>query len=90
MNPFRKLFIGERSKISFKVSNCTNAIALSEAASCADSLTYFQSMAAGAVSKTMAQTIMHPANTYKTLLQLRDTGKFTKLSFGRLFLGAGT
>lgn len=35
-------------------------------------LSYLQSMAAGAVSRTMAQTLLHPANTYKTLLQLRQ------------------
>ena len=35
------------------------------------SMTYLQTMTAGAVSRTMAQTLMHPANTYKTLLQLK-------------------
>lgn len=34
-------------------------------------LSYIQSMTAGAVSRSLAQTIMHPANTYKTLLQLK-------------------
>lgn len=34
-------------------------------------LSYVQSMTAGAISRTLAQTIMHPANTYKTLLQLK-------------------
>ena len=39
-----------------------------------DQMTYLQIMAAGAISRTMAQTIMHPANTFKTMLQLkRDT-----------------
>ena len=33
-----------------------------------DQLTYMQTMTAGALSRTMAQTLMHPANTYKTLL----------------------
>jgi hypothetical protein len=28
-------------------------------------LSYVQSMTAGAISRTLAQTIMHPANTYK-------------------------
>jgi len=27
----------------------------------------------GAISRTMAQTLMHPANTYKTLLQMKGT-----------------
>lgn len=35
------------------------------------SLSYFQTMTAGALSRTMAQTLMHPAITYKTVLQLR-------------------
>lgn len=54
------------------------------------SLTYFQSMAAGAISRTMAQVLMHPANTYKTVLQLRrtHTGSLPKLSLNRLFQGA--
>ena len=34
-------------------------------------MTYLQYMA-GAVSRTMAQTIMHPANTFKTMLQLKE------------------
>ena len=38
-----------------------------------DQMTYFQIMAAGALSRTMAQTIMHPANTFKTMLQLKRT-----------------
>ena len=28
-------------------------------------------MILGAISRTMAQTLMHPANTYKTLLQMK-------------------
>ena len=36
-----------------------------------DQMTYLQIMAAGAISRTMAQTIMHPANTFKTMLQLK-------------------
>ena len=54
-----------------------------------DQLTYFQTMAAGAVSRTMAQTIMHPANTYKTILQLRKKQRLkTKLTPERLLRGA--
>lgn len=37
-------------------------------------LSFSQSMIAGAISRTIAQTVMHPANTYKTLLQLRHRG----------------
>lgn len=36
-----------------------------------EQLTYLQSMTVGAVSRSIAQTLLHPANTYKTLLQLR-------------------
>lgn len=32
-------------------------------------MTYIQTMLVGAVSRTVAQTAMHPVNTYKTLLQ---------------------
>ena len=57
----------------------------------ADQLTYFQTMTAGALSRSMAQTIMHPANTYKTLLQLKGSGKgsklLTQLTPERLFRG---
>jgi solute carrier family 25 S-adenosylmethionine transporter 26 len=45
-------------------------------------------MTAGAISRTIAQTFMHPANTYKTMLQLKDTGKSTKLTLERLLRGA--
>mmetsp|Transcript_9481 Transcript_9481/g.8483 ORF Transcript_9481/g.8483 Transcript_9481/m.8483 type:complete len:427 (+) Transcript_9481:7-1287(+) len=38
-----------------------------------EQMSYFQTMFAGAISRTIAQTVMHPANTYKTLLQLKKT-----------------
>ena len=53
-----------------------------------DKLTFVQTMTAGAVSRTMAQTIMHPANTYKTMLQLKRSGKITNLTPERLLRGA--
>lgn len=61
-----------------------------------DQLTYLQSMTAGAVSRSIAQTLMHPANTYKTLLQLRHGGgrrlqrniNFKNIPFRRLMRGA--
>lgn len=56
-----------------------------------DQLTYVQTMAAGALSRSMAQTIMHPANTYKTMLQLKGSGSgaqlLSKLSLFRLLRG---
>lgn len=53
-----------------------------------DPLTNFQTMTAGALSRTLAQTIMHPANTYKTLLQLKNNGKSLNLTPERLLRGA--
>ena len=71
------------SEVSFIASTSTvSSVAVQ------DKLTYLQTMAAGALSRTMAQTIMHPANTYKTLLQLKNTGKISRLTPERLFRGA--
>lgn len=56
-----------------------------------DQMTYLQIMAAGAVSRTMAQTIMHPANTFKTMLQLKRTSDIPiseQLTPERLLRGA--
>ena len=56
-----------------------------------DQMTYVQIMAAGAVSRTMAQTIMHPANTFKTMLQLKRTSDIPiskQLTPERLLRGA--
>ena len=53
-----------------------------------DQMTYMQIMAAGAISRTMAQTIMHPANTFKTMLQLKSTGNEVQLTPQRLLRGA--
>ena len=78
-----------KSLISF-VELTANAAATS-AVSVTDQLTYMQTMTAGAFSRTMAQTLMHPANTYKTLLQLKGsgskTGILTKLTPERLLRG---
>ena len=52
------------------------------------SLTFFETMAAGAVSRTVAQTVMHPANTYKTVLQLRGRNLEAKFTLERLLRGA--
>jgi uncharacterized glyoxalase superfamily metalloenzyme YdcJ len=35
-----------------------------------EQMTYIQTMFTGALSRTIAQTVMHPVNTYKTMLQL--------------------
>ena len=56
-----------------------------------DQLTYLQTMAAGALSRSFAQVLMHPANTYKTMLQMKGaTGAnlMSKLTPERLIRGA--
>lgn len=56
-------------------------------------MTYLQTMTAGAVSRSMAQTLLHPAYTYKTLLQLKNVGQhipkpsLSNLQFSRLLKG---
>lgn len=55
-----------------------------------EQLSFMQTMTAGAVSRTMAQTLLHPAHTYKTILQLRDSelkGTAAKLTLERLLRG---
>ena len=54
-----------------------------------EQMTYLQTMLAGAMSRTIAQTIMHPANTYKTLLQL-NRRSLTSTSHGGLSLSTPT
>ena len=54
------------------------------------SLTFKEAMFAGAVSRSLAQTCMQPANVVKTLLQGRGTSsQLSKLSFKLLTRGAG-
>ena len=56
----------------------------------ASCLTFKQAMFAGAVSRSIAQTCMQPANVVKTLLQGRGTSKqLSNLSFSLLTRGAG-
>lgn len=93
----------QEGKISGLRNNCSNvnpfamlleltaSAATSGAVAVTDQLTYMQTMTAGALSRTMAQTLMHPANTYKTLLQLKGSeakgGILTKLTPERLLRG---
>ena len=56
-----------------------------------EELDHLQLITAGACSRTFAQTIMHPANTYKTILQLKERKRLktlTKLTPQRLLRGA--
>ncbi len=49
---------------------------------------YTQTMIAGAISRSLAQTMMHPLYTYKTLLQLNSQNHFDiSKNVGRLFHG---
>lgn len=50
-----------------------------------DQMTYLQTLTAGAISRTVAQTIMHPVNTYKTLLQLKRSNKGLSASSSSIF-----
>lgn len=53
-------------------------------------LSFKEAMFAGAVSRSLAQTIMQPANVVKTLLQGRGTSaQLSNLSFKLLTRGAG-
>jgi len=59
-------------------------------ATISEQLTYLQTMTAGALSRSMAQTLLHPAHTYKTILQLRQSEAqraTAKLTLERLFRG---
>lgn len=72
-------------RFSFRIRIPRRGVRVSE------KLTYTQTMMAGAVSRTCAQTIMHPANTFKTMLQMRGAktaGVVPRLTLERLLRGA--
>jgi solute carrier family 25 S-adenosylmethionine transporter 26 len=53
-------------------------------------LVFWENMICGAISRSVAQTIMHPANTMKTILQNSNTAiSYRDLNFQRLSRGAG-
>ncbi|CAM9516794.1 unnamed protein product [Chrysoparadoxa australica] len=53
-------------------------------------LTFYETMVAGAVSRSVAQTAIHPANVAKTLLQTKNSAsQLKKLSWGLMTRGAG-
>ncbi|GAX26310.1 hypothetical protein FisN_16Lh148 [Fistulifera solaris] len=56
-------------------------------------LVFWENMVCGAISRSVAQTVMHPANTCKTLLQSSPDYRFRELlkpsMFHRLSIGAG-
>lgn len=92
--PSRTVLIGRSSPTSRNNNerlgfvNSTLVSILAAQSSVSEKLTFTQTMAAGAVSRTFAQTIMHPANTFKTMLQLKRTGAPLDLSPSRLLRGA--
>jgi hypothetical protein len=80
------------SLVNVTFINHTNAIPTVSTAAASvlvatDQLSYLQTMTAGAVSRTMAQTLLHPAHTYKTLLQLKDKQLTCVISLQRLLRG---
>jgi solute carrier family 25 S-adenosylmethionine transporter 26 len=53
-------------------------------------LVFWENMICGAISRSVAQTIMHPANTLKTILQNSNAAiSYRDLDFQRLSRGAG-
>ncbi len=56
-------------------------------------MVFWENMVCGAISRSVAQTVMHPANTCKTLLQSSPDYRFRELlkpsMFHRLSIGAG-
>jgi len=75
--------------VSVQAAAAATAAVTSAGVAVSDQLTYLQTMVAGAISRTMAQTLMHPANTYKTVLQLpASKGRKVNLTPERLLRGA--
>ena len=89
-HPRRTPMIHSRHHTSDNATVLAAATTLSATQSTND-LTYLQTMVAGAVSRSMAQVLMHPANTYKTMLQLKGATAANivkKLTWERLLRGA--
>jgi solute carrier family 25 S-adenosylmethionine transporter 26 len=63
------------------------------AAAAARPLLFWENMVCGAISRSIAQTVMHPANTMKTILQSSSQTSLSSLmqpsNFRRLTQGAG-
>jgi len=90
-----------RQRSSLKASSATTSSGANRGGASASAmaaetrpLVFWENMIAGAISRSMAQTIMHPANTLKTILQNSRTpvsmGDYMNLSgFRRLSIGAG-
>jgi len=47
-------------------------------------LSFWENMLCGAISRSFAQTVMHPANTMKTILQTRTLGGEAAMTFSQL------
>lgn len=68
---------GDRQPKHGKPSKVSMIAATSTAGGNADQMTYMQTMIVGALSRTIAQTVMHPVNTYKTMLQINRSASDT-------------
>lgn len=78
------------------IRTTTKGVAMASVAATARPLLFWESMVSGAVSRSIAQTVMHPANTMKTIMQSSlgpDKPKLFDLMkpqmFRRLTYGAG-
>jgi solute carrier family 25 S-adenosylmethionine transporter 26 len=93
----RENFVAERranstlsNVVAKQLKDIKNVVGSTVAESFSEPLSYLQTMAAGALSRGIAQTLLHPAYTYKTILQLKEADLATikrSLTIGRLFRG---
>jgi solute carrier family 25 S-adenosylmethionine transporter 26 len=95
---FKSWLVSLRPRASYAASTSTQAFQYNTAVvrstlvassiAVDQSLTYMQTLTAGAVSRAIAQSVMHPANTFKTILQLKHNEKIMKrLTPSRLLRG---
>lgn len=82
-----------RHPTTLSVSVAAASAAMSPAVVALRPLAFWENMVAGAISRSIAQTVMHPANTLKTMLQTNPTASAIELlrlkHFRRLTRGAG-
>lgn len=86
------LFVN-RKHTSEPVRHDSSIVPAGGAATATRPLVFWETMVCGAISRSVAQTIMHPANTMKTILQRDRSSTFQSLArpsqLPRLFVGAG-
>lgn len=89
--------VSEKSSSARKATNVATRLVTgrggSAGAAASASLPFWENMLSGAISRSVAQTIMHPANTMKTILQNNNPPSMGQLlspkNFRRLTVGAG-